>query len=348
MNRLARLGVLAAVATTLLMPGTPASALPATPTLGAPAPARADPPPITFGIRPAGATAPDDRGRFVFGSTPGAVLQDFVAVNNIGSEPVTLRVSAGDAFNTPEGGFDLVAGVPSRDAGAWIALERDSVTVPGGGTRIVPFRLAVPADATPGDHVAGIVASLLTNRVEADGSKVTIDNRVGARVYLRVAGDLRPELSVENVVSSYEQNWNPLAAGSATIRYTVRNTGNLRLDGMQKVGITLPWGTTVDAGPLPRLPELLPGNAITVTATVPSLIPAVLPIAVVRIEPTSIPGDLNPALAAVVEQNPFLAVPLALLGLLLLITLFLLLRRRQRRRAAWRPPSRPDPVEVAA
>lgn len=343
MKRLARRAVLLAVAATLLVPAV-CTAAPlattaplATAASSAPAPRLPAPTqgPATFGIRTANATAPDDRGRFVMGATAGAAIQDYVAVNNISTQPLTLRVYAADAFNTPQGGFDiLTADKPSQDAGSWITLDRDSVTVPAGGVEIVPFHVAVPADAPPGDHAAGIVASLLTDEAKADGNRITVDTRVGTRVYLRVAGELRPQLAVEDVESVYHPNLNPAGVGSATVRYTVRNAGNLRLEGSQAVTVTLPWGSAVNAAELPRLPELLPGNQITVTAEVPDVIPAVLPTANVRIEPASPPGDIDPALPPTGADDSFWAVPWILLGIVALIVLLVLFRRGRRRRAA--------------
>jgi len=306
--------------------------------------------PVTFGVRPATATGPDNRTRFTYGATPGAVVRDHIAVSNISEQPLNLRVYASDAFNTPEGGFDLLAaGRAPTDVGSWIRAERDTVEIPGRSVAIVPFVLTVPADATPGDHAGGVVASLATERTDAAGNKVAVEQRVGARVYLRIAGELRPQLSVEALTATYHHNFNPLGRGSMTVRYTVRNAGNVRLQGRQWVSARLPWGATVDAADLPALPELLPGSVFAVTAEVPNVLPAGWLTGTVRLEPGSMPGDDNPPLPGTSASTTTSAVPWTLLAFLLLITAFVLLRRWRRRRGvstATPPPPAGEPVDA--
>jgi hypothetical protein len=289
---------------------------------------------VTFGVRPAGEKAPDNRARFTYGATPGAVVRDFLAVSNIGTSPLTLRVYASDAFNTQEGGFDLLAGNrPPVDVGAWTKPGMDSVTVAPRSFAIVPFTVTVPGNATPGDHTGGIVASLSTARTDAQGNKVAVDQRVGARIYLRVSGDLHPQLAVEALTGGYRTNWNPFGHGSATVTYQVRNIGNIVLQGKQKVTVSTPWGSTADAPALPDLPELLPGNAIPVTVRLPAVLPGGWLTATVHVEPKAAAGDPNPPPAAFDSDATFAAVPWVFVIVLLLIlgvVLFLLWRRRRR------------------
>ncbi|TGJ94378.1 hypothetical protein DLJ96_19990, partial [Actinotalea fermentans ATCC 43279 = JCM 9966 = DSM 3133] len=77
-------------------------------------------------------------------------------------------VYASDGVVTADGQFDLLpAGATPVDGGAWITLgEGDTagptqrVEVAAESSVTVPFTVAVPADATPGDHPAGVVAAL--------------------------------------------------------------------------------------------------------------------------------------------------------------------------------------------
>jgi hypothetical protein len=297
---------------------------------------------ITFGIRPASKDAPDNRARFTYGATPGAVVKDYVAVSNVSLQPLNLRVYAADAFNTPEGGLDLLpGGQKSTDLGAWTRPDVTTVTVGARSIVIVPFTVTVPANATPGDHTGGIVASLVTEQVDDKGSKVRVDQRVGARVYLRVAGALRPRLAVEGMAGDYRTNWNPLDHGSATVTYTVRNTGNVRLQGKQKVTVSTPWGTTVDAKVKGGLPELLPGNAVQLTADVPSVLPAGWLTAQVDLAPAVGPGDQKLQVPDTSVTATFAAVPWTLLIVLLVVIGWVILWRYRRRKK-----STPEPKPV--
>jgi hypothetical protein len=287
--------------------------------------------PVTFGVRPATETAPDNRNNFSYGATPGAIVHDFVAVSNVSEAPVALKVYASDAFNTPEGGFDLLAsGRQPVDIGAWTKTRDSSVTIPGRSVVIVPFTVTIPADATPGDHSGGIVAALTTEQTNAQGQKVSVEQRVGSRIYLRVAGDLRPELSVRDLTATYSGPF--FGRGDATIHYTVRNTGNVRLGASQSVKVSTPWGSDVDAPAVDPLAELLPGGAVEKTTTVHGLLPAGWLTANVRLVPVPPAGSGDPALPTVEQDHSFAAVPWIVISALGLIVLIVLAGRYRKRR----------------
>ncbi|SES37338.1 WxL protein peptidoglycan domain-containing protein [Actinokineospora terrae] len=299
--------------------------------------------PATYGVRPATAQAPDNRPNFSYSATPGAVVVDYVAVSNVSNDPLSLKLYPNDAFNTPDGGFDLLASsAKSVDVGSWVTVETGQVEIPGRSTKIVPFRLAIPQNATPGDHVGGIVAALVTEATNADGQKVAVEQRVGARVYLRVSGDLLPKLSIDELTADYEHAL--FGRGDTVVEYTVRNTGNVRLGGKQKVTVETPWGSGTAAPNLPDLPELLPGNSFRVRTVVPGVLPAGWLDALVHIDPVAAPGP-QPRAVAVDASVTVVAVPWLVLILLLLVValvLFLLWRRR-RRRARTTPEPEPMP-----
>ncbi len=300
--------------------------------------------PTTFGVRPATAQAPDTRSNFSYSATPGAVVRDFVAVSNVSTDPVTLRVYASDAFNTPDGGFDLLAaGKDPVDVGRWSALDRSEVVVAGRTTVIVPFTLSVPTNATPGDHTGGIVASLTTEATNAEGQRVAVEQRVGARVYLRVSGDLRAELAVSELTASYSGDW--FGRGSTAVSYVVRNTGNVRLSGKQKVRVDTPWGAETEAPGLPDLPELLPGNSFRVETVVSGVLPAGWLTGHVRVEPAP-PANTEVAVGEVEASVTIAAVPWLLVVLLLVVLALAIYWRWRRRRRRQRPVS-PEPLPEA-
>ncbi|MBB2941079.1 hypothetical protein FB565_000783 [Actinoplanes lutulentus] len=289
----------------------------------------------TFGVRPTGKDAPDDRPTFSYAATPGGVFQDQVEISNAGTAPIRLKVYASDAFTTPTGGFDvLAAGGRSDDAGSWLKISRGSVDVPARGRVVVPFTLTVPATATPGDHSAGIVASLATTQKDAKGNQVAVDQRVGTRVYLRISGALEPRLTVEKLTATYHPNGNPLRSGRTTLTYRVRNTGNVRLGAGQEVTVRTLWGGERKATGVADVPEILPGDEVTITAEINGALPAVWLTGAVHADPLPQAGDQKLALSAVTRERGFWAVPWILLGIVaglaLLITGGLYLRRRRR------------------
>ncbi|MFI1394967.1 WxL protein peptidoglycan domain-containing protein [Streptomyces sp. NPDC020681] len=291
----------------------------------------------TFGVQPSSAKKADARPHFSYGATPGAVVKDHIAVFNYAKEPLTLRVYAGDAFTTADGGFDLFAAKhKSTDVGSWVKLGKNVLSVPGRSHVIVPFTLSVPAGATPGDHTGGIVASLSAVRTDKKGSKVAVDQRVGARIYLRVAGDLKARLAVEDLNTSYHGTANPFGTGSATITYTVRNTGNVRLAAHQVVRVRDLFGGGAKVSGVRDLTELLPGDAVKVTATATGVLPAMRDTTTVLVDPKPVRGDIkHRVLPRVTLVQDFWAVPWVLLAVVLLACAALTWRivRRRRRRA---------------
>ncbi|MEU6653082.1 DUF916 domain-containing protein [Streptomyces sp. NPDC046900] len=290
----------------------------------------------TFGVQPAAAKKPDARPNFSYGATPGAIVKDHIAVFNYGTKPLMLKVYAQDAFTTADGGFDLYAAKRKpTDAGAWVKLAKNRVKIPARSRVIVPFTLTVPTKATPGDHTGGIVASLAASATDKKGNKVAVDQRVGARIYLRVSGEITSRLAVENLHTEYHGTANPFGGGSATVTYTVRNTGNVRLAAHQAVSVRDAFGGTAKVAKLRDLPELLPGDAVTMTTTATGVFPAFRDTATVMVDPQPVRGDVKfRILPRVTRTVAFSAVPWALLAVLLVLagaaTVWLVRRRRRR------------------
>ena len=97
-----------------------------------------------------------------------------------------------DAFNDDAGEFALLeTSVAPVDIGAWVTFEnganRLQFDLAPGESRLVPFTVSIPAEATPGDHAGGIAAS-----VQSPSGQVTLDRRLGTRMYLRVSGESKP------------------------------------------------------------------------------------------------------------------------------------------------------------
>ncbi|MCX5214902.1 hypothetical protein OG689_37550 [Kitasatospora sp. NBC_00240] len=324
-------------------PAAPARAAPApaAPAPAAPAPAAGPAAAQTFGIQPASETEPDTRGTFSYGVTPGAVLKDHVAVWNYSEQPLTLRIYPADAFNTDTGGYDVLPeGTASTQAGSWLRTGAATLELPARSRQIVPFTLAVPATAPPGDHPAGIVATLRSESKDAKGNAVTVDQRVGARINIRVSGDLRAALKVEDAHAVYHPSLNPLSTGHTTISYSVRNTGNVRLGGRQAVRVANVFGTIATGDAPADLQELLPGNVVHHRLDVAGAYPTLWATAGITIDPLPIAGDKDPALSSSVDKRRFASIPWALLAVLLPLALLggWWWRRRRDRGAPAAPP----------
>ncbi|MFJ8580979.1 WxL protein peptidoglycan domain-containing protein [Micromonospora sp. NPDC093277] len=298
------------------------------------------PAPVTWGVAPSSPRGPNGRAVFAYKLDPGATLTDYVAVTNHSAHPVTLNVYASDAVTTSQGGFDLLPATQQPvDVGSWVSLTARTVTIPATSRVEVPFTVTVPANATPGDHVGGVVASLATTTTDAQGNRVAIDHRVGTRVYLRVTGELRPALALEDVRIRHRGSVNPFGGGEVTATATVRNTGNVRLAGRPAADVAGPLGLGAGTVSGVALPEILPGNAVRTTVRL-SAVPPLFRLAVTTtVTPTPVDGQLlDPYPGATSRRMSVWAVPWSQLLLAVLVAgavrAFVAIRRRRRRRAA--------------
>lgn len=255
----------------LLAPAAPALSATTTAADASPSPTAAG---TTWALQPADDAAPDGRVSLRHTIEPGASISDRVALTNFSTRPVTFAVYASDGVITADGNFDLipndqeavdggtyisfgeVAGATSRDGGGFV-LE-----VPAEATVLIPVQIAVPDNATPGDHPAGIVAEL----VPGGDSNVQFASRVGVRAHIRVSGDIVPSIVPEGVTATYTPSWNPFAPGTVTVEYTLSNAGNIRLGAAVDTTLAGPFGlasTTTTA----EQREILPGAGATATET---------------------------------------------------------------------------------
>ena len=94
--------------------------------------------------------------------------------------------------------------------GAWVHADGDSVTIKPGKSADVPFKVTLPDNATPGDYMGGIVTSL----TQADAAeRINVDQRLAIRVRLRVGGELKPSLVIEDLHVGYAGTVQPVRQG---------------------------------------------------------------------------------------------------------------------------------------
>ncbi|MEV6675451.1 DUF916 domain-containing protein [Streptomyces erythrochromogenes] len=293
----------------------------------------------TWGVfpTPAAGAAMTDRAYFFHQGAAGSTLSDSVTILNSSDRELTFQVFATDAVNTPAGGAFALLPVETKpkDVGAWIALAPETastVTVPAKGRKDIPFTVKVPADATPGDHVGGIVAlGTAVEGVQQDGKvQVGVRRSVGARLYFRVPGPVTPGLSVEDVRVSRSAPLLPWVRDArATVSYTLVNRGNVVVEPKVAFSAEGLFGRRVLDRPGRELKlTLLPGQRIELTEAWPDAPQSDW--VTVRI---TAGATAHPDLVSRSETG-FVAVPWPAVGLLLVlagagITVRVLRRRRR-------------------
>lgn len=224
-----------------------------------------------------------DRQNYRYSVNPGGEVNDAVVVANHGSAPLHLAVYGADGFTTKSGKLDLrTQDAKSTGVGAWVHPSRPTVTIAPGRSVEVPFAVAVPDNATPGDHMGGVITSL----TQADEAGTNVERRLAIRIRLRIGGELTPKLAVEAMHIDYSDHANPFAKGDATLTYTIHNTGDAILAARQVASVSGPSGRfNVAAEPIDDSPELLPGERWKVSVPVRDVTPALRLAATVTLTP---------------------------------------------------------------
>ena len=107
----------------------------------------------SFGLKALGAS----RGYFVYSAAGGSTIHGKVRVVNAGHATGTVDLLPADATTGRTTG--VVYGTRGvKGVGAWVRLDRSSVTLAPGASAVVGFTVQVPSGVAPGDHLGGIVA----------------------------------------------------------------------------------------------------------------------------------------------------------------------------------------------
>jgi hypothetical protein len=283
---------------------------------------------VTWSVVPATSKGPDpSRLDFSYGVVKaGSSIQDHVEIANRSSQSAAFSIYATDASGTSPSGSLLLLGSSqkSTDIGAWASFAGDarqlSTIILSKQAIIVAFTLKVPAQATPGDHTGAMVAAVGVTRKNAAGENVVENYRIAVPLELRIPGALASGLQVQSISTGFSDPINPFGTGSASVSYTVTNTGNVRQSAAPAVSVTGPFGQSAIVHPA-KLPVILPGDSVRVSASVPGLFPAGPMTAHVAVAAGYPKGTIALAHTApdATGNASLFAFPWSLLGLILLL-----------------------------
>lgn len=271
---------------------------------------------VTWSVRTDSNGFGKERTSYTYAVDPGQSVSDALVITNHGTAPLTLAVYAADGYTGAGGQLDLLTPAESSTGiGAWTHVSAATVAVAPNESTVVPFSLSVPAAATPGDYVGGIVTSLGSSADQG----ISVDRRLGIRIGLRVSGALAPSLAIENPRVTWGGTWS-LGTGAATLRYTLHNTGNTTMGAQQSASIAGPFGWfATDAGDLAPEVQILPGETRDVQVTVPGIAGMLVLLGSATVTPIVVDASgSTTGLTPVTAQAVGLAVPWLLLIIVLL------------------------------
>lgn len=289
---------------------------------------------LTIGVQPASATAPDTRPHYTLSMRPRQVVIEHLAVFNYSIKPVTVALRALDAHTDATGSFSVLSGAQPRDAASWVAFGSKTLRLPARSRAIVAFQVGTPYNALPGDHTAAVVVSLETASQSKSSRQIEVENQVGMRLYIRIAGPLRPQLAVSGLVTRFGGGTSPTGRGDVDVHYRLTNTGNVRLGARQVVNLGA-WGFTIAQRSAGDIDEILPGSAVDVAVRFHHVPGLLRDSATVDLQPLRMKGDPGDLLAHQQTHKAFWAIPwLLLLGIAAAFGTWRWVRRRLRRLSA--------------
>ncbi|MDI2132291.1 WxL protein peptidoglycan domain-containing protein [Yinghuangia seranimata] len=178
----------------------------------------------------------NDRRYFFLDGAPGTTVSDVAVLSNTSDHDMTFKLFGSDAYNTPRDGAFGIRQITDQqtDVGLWLKVAggQTEVTLKPNQQATIPFTITIPPNARPGDH-AGAMTALNTEvykREQKGDFRVDEQMQIGARIYLRVAGDALPGVEVRDVRVERSTGFGDFfGSDKAVIHYTVVNRGNVMI-----------------------------------------------------------------------------------------------------------------------
>jgi len=172
---------------------------------------------------------------FIASINPGQSKTFTASVQNNQRRQMELQIIAKDSMATSDGVFTYIpTEQENKNAGSWISLASQSVSLSPNASQNVDFTVTVPPQTPAGEYAA--VVAVQEKSGQNDGSPLLIQQRIGARVYITVGGDLAASAVVEasnpflpgkdgydDFVKSYFQQ----PFDFAFTRFLIKNSGNV-------------------------------------------------------------------------------------------------------------------------
>jgi hypothetical protein len=186
---------------------------------------------------------------------PGGAALGTVNVRLRGERGRRYRVVVQEIRQKPDGTQVYGPATGSRySASSWVAVSPTRFSGAPDRTQPVQYRVLVPPDAEPGDHLASLTVERLAS---PSGVTAAATMAISVRLTIRVAGAVRPAARIDDFdVPGVTGGDSPVA-----ILTTVRNVGNVTLDfeGPNRGAVRILDGSEREAT-LPFPGRLFPGQ----------------------------------------------------------------------------------------
>lgn len=178
-----------------------------------------------IGGRPANPVADNPRTQsiFIYSLDVNQIKDDQVLVSNNSDTIQTVSFYAVDGVVTNTGAYTCKQkSEASVDAGEWVKLSKNQLTLNPGSSEKVDFKVTVPSNASVGEHSACIVFQNDNDEGEVTGS-VRLRTRQAIRMSVTVPGDLQRTIAISAFSVNNDQNIQKYSL-------SLKNTGNVSAD----------------------------------------------------------------------------------------------------------------------
>lgn len=174
------------------------------------------------------ASVPKSDSIFPFVLHAGENADSGIRVMNNTDEEKRIILSAVDSETATGGAFSCKAKDSEKEeVGTWIALESNTVSLPPFSNVIVPFRISLPVDVSPGSHEGCLVLEDADQVPEEQGG-ILLRFRTGIRVSVTVPGDIHEEIRPAGLSVSFRQKGEEET--KILLQPKVQNVGNVSLE----------------------------------------------------------------------------------------------------------------------
>lgn len=194
---------------------------------------------------------------FTFHTAAGGTVKDAVVITNHATTPVDLAVTAVDGLTGQTSGSVYANRQdPVAKTGKWVTPSVSELSLPAQSSRTVSFTVKVPADASAGDHLAGIAVENLQPTTSSNGFaiKQILRSVIGVLVQVPGKATFVPQLTSLGI-----KQIGQTSIGSVTVG--LGNTGLALGKPSLEVELQGPSGYHRDV--TRELDTILPGDAIT-------------------------------------------------------------------------------------
>jgi hypothetical protein len=198
-------------------------------------------------------------GYFVYPLGPGETRSGAVLVTNNGNAAGTVRVYPADATTGQTSGTVYLTDKKPVAAGSWITLDKSEFSLAPGKHQLVHFTVKVPADAKPGQWVAGLVAeSQRLEQGQRTKRKASVQIKIRSQTIVAVQVNVPGPTAAKFVIGDVKAGG---TRGFQQVLVRVANVGNALSKPIGSVTIVNHAGSIVESVPF-RMDTFLPQTHI--------------------------------------------------------------------------------------